>query len=507
MTSYLGVEPDHKKFALWAKKRDIFLNPDVAFLVPTKRMGLGVYALKPLKKGSTIISCPLASAISPYEKNVETSTSPSASAIAAAIPQSKSSSGGGSSGTLHNSVLVDNTLRVCLRLMSELSRPKSTMRPWLECCPRMPTHLFGLSQEVLERIDLHSAAQCTQWSNVGQQFTEINADALWERAQRIIAEYPDIWPADICTAELFAECLTQILSRNFHREEVPGQEGPYLLPGVDFVNHSFTQTNAEFTMHGGGRAHNLSFDVMALRDIAKGEQVYYNYGPISEARFFLEFQFLNEIGGNPHDALRFSWNALESLARATLDSNLDVLAPAPSAAAKAVTISSSSLASRIKKLQRLSLWNDEGLFVTAAAPVNPDDEAATAASSNETDPSEGTTSASVRTYKGFSSDLWNAVYLLTSIDDRAFEDIENTLSRHWECSKSVVKSPVVRNMKVLIGLRAGALSAALQKIEQALGDATFMATLAQPRHDAIRMLAQAHKREERILQTIVAALA
>jgi hypothetical protein len=502
MTSYLGVEPDHKKFATWAKKREIFLNPDVAFLVPTKRMGLGVYAIKPLKKGSTIISCPLASAISPYEKNVETSTSPSAGAIAAAIPQQKSASG--SSGTLHSSVLVDNTLRVCLRLMSELSRPKSTMRPWLECCPRMSTHLFGLSQEVLARIDLDKSSQCTQWSNVGQQYTEIGADALWERAQNIIAEYPDIWPADICTGELFVECLTQILSRNFHREEVPGQEGPYLLPGVDFVNHSFAQTNAEFTMHGGGRARGLSFDVMALRDIVKGEQVYYNYGPISEARFFLEFQFLNDAGGNPHDSLRFSWSAMETLARATLDSDLEVLAPAPSAAAKAVSISSSSLASRVKKLQRLSLWNDEGLFVMAAAPVNSDE--AASSNSNETDPSEGTTSASARTYKGFSSELWNAVYLLTSIDDQAFESLENSLSRHWECPKSIVKSPVVRNMKVFIGLRAAAVSNGIKKIEAALGDATYTAPLTQPKQDAMRMLAQAHKREERILQTIVAAL-
>lgn len=507
MTSYLGVEPDHKKFALWAKKRDIFLNPDVAFLVPTKKMGLGVYAIKPLKKGSTIISCPLASAISPYERSAD--SAPCAAAIAAAVPQQHHNQQSAASSELshNNAVLVDNTLRVCLRLMSELCRPKATMRPWLECCPRMSTHLFCLPQEVLERIDLNKSSPCTLWSNVGQQYSEIDADRLWERAHAVILEYPDIWPAALCTNELFTECLTQILSRNFHREEVPGQEGPYLLPGVDFVNHSFTQTNAEFTMHGGGRSKGLSFDVMALRDIAKGEQVYYNYGPISEARFCLEFQFLNDVGGNPHDALRFSWSAMETLARATLDSAPDASVAVSASAAKPVVVSSASLASRIKKLQRESLWNDEGIFVPVALPK--DDEAAQSSptTANEIDPSDGTTSASVRTYKGVSSELWNAVYLLTSVDDATFEGLESTLARHWECPKSVVKSPVVRNMKIFVGLRAAALAKAVQKIEAALGDTAFMESLTKPRQDAIRLLSQAHLREDRILQTIVEALA
>lgn len=480
-TTFLGIQPDHKKFAQWAKKRGIFLNPDVAFLVPTKRMGLGVYALKPLKKGSTIISCPLSSAISPYETAVV--ESPSAAAIAAAMP-AQPPHGGESSAA----AIVDNTLKVCLRLMAELCRPQSCMRPWLECCPRMPAHLFGLPQRLMARMGLESSSPAMRWSNVGQQLTEVNADGLWERAQQVMERNTAVWPPQLCTQDLFVECLTQVLSRNFHREEVRGQEGPYLLPGVDFVNHSFTHTNASFTMHGGGRARSLSFDVMALRDIAKGEQVYYNYGPISEARFFVEFQFLNEAEGNPHDQLRFSFDTLTTLAQATLEAGVPSGGP---------TI---DVASRMHALQRQALWNDEGIFVEPrlAANLAEGENGNSAAAS-------GTTAASSQTFLGVSGDLWNAVYLLTCINDEVFEGLQSKLSRHWECPKS---KAVIQIMRTFMNLRWAAVSSAVEAVHGALADDAFSGdvSMTPPRLEAVQTLERVLKKEADMLQSITAGL-
>ncbi|KAG5464282.1 hypothetical protein LSCM1_00463 [Leishmania martiniquensis] len=296
---YLGKKPSPIAFAKFAKKQDIFLHPDVAFLVPTKTMGLGVFAARPLPAGTVVISCPEASGVSPYMK--EAATSPCVAALHA------------TPAAMADAVLFD-----VLVLMAELGRPNSLWRPWLEACPRMEHHFFDLTSGQAAALGMESVMPGNKgalWEAsrvagdtsdgalvtlglasvtcVAQALGELRVMQRWATAQTIMAAFPGIWPAGVASYSLFSEALSQVFSRNFHREEVPGREGPYLLPGLDILNHSFTP-NTIFDVRGGGRKHATAFSVITTRAVQKGEQVYGCYGRIGAARFAIEFQFLSK---------------------------------------------------------------------------------------------------------------------------------------------------------------------------------------------------------------------
>mmetsp|Transcript_47163 Transcript_47163/g.54641 ORF Transcript_47163/g.54641 Transcript_47163/m.54641 type:complete len:492 (+) Transcript_47163:38-1513(+) len=439
----LGSQPDPKKFAKWAKERNIFLHPDVAYLVPTKTMGSGVYAMRPIKKGSTVVTCPLASCLNPYETRVTLSP-------CITILEKLRSEG------------LDTVSTLCLRLMAELSRHASLVRPWLECCPRMDDHIFDLPQETIQRLlqAVHNG-HVFAWSNVGQQYEELNVEGLWTRVKGAMDLYPSIWPPSNpnCSKGGFYQALAQIWSRNFHREEVKGQEGPYMLPGIDLINHNFKHCNTDFTMHGGGRSRELTFDVMANRDIQKGEQIYCNYGNMIEARFFLEFQFINGVAPpaedsaaiiasahNPHDALRFSRAALASLCAAVSSTTSDALS---------FTELRQRNEKRLSLLHDFSLIIDEGLFVKPIAKEEASSDIVSA------DVESCVASPSVE----IPQDLWNIVYVLTCLDDSEFNDTKSKLTRHWRCPKSAA---LMRNLATALRLRLDGVMANLQAVEEVL---------------------------------------
>lgn len=301
-TSYLGKNPSPQAFAKYAKKHDIFLHPDVAFLVPTKTMGMGVFTARPLPVGTVVISCPEASGISPYMKDA--ATSPCVTVLHA------------SPAAMEDAALFD-----ALVLLSELCRPTSPWRPWLEACPRMDHHLFdltpaqaaalGVSPVAADALEASAADRSSSSSNdschmncscalslssltsVAQALHELRVGERWDAAQQIVASAPEVWPPEKTTFTLFCDCLAQVFSRNFHREELAGREGPYLLPGLDILNHSFV-ANTTFEVRGGGRKHATAFTVVTTRAVKKGEQVYGCYGRIGAARFAVEFQFITK---------------------------------------------------------------------------------------------------------------------------------------------------------------------------------------------------------------------
>jgi hypothetical protein len=299
-TSFLGKNPSPQAFAKFAKKHDIFLHPDVAFLVPTKTMGMGVFAARPLPAGAVVISCPEASGVSPYMKDAATSP---CVAVLHAVP----------------SAMKDAVLFDVLVLMAELCRPNSLWRPWLETCPRMEHHLFDLTpaqaaalgvrpveksgerKKGSDAISDGASSRSNSWLELGlpaltgvaQALEELRVMERWATAQAITASAPAVWPAEAVTFNLFCDCLAQVFSRNFHREELAGREGPYLLPGLDILNHSFT-ANTTFEVRGGGRKHATAFTVVTTRAVKKGEQIYGCYGRIGAARFAVEFQFVTK---------------------------------------------------------------------------------------------------------------------------------------------------------------------------------------------------------------------
>ncbi|RNF14696.1 uncharacterized protein Tco025E_05768 [Trypanosoma conorhini] len=421
---------DHSPEALrkWAKKHGIFLHPDVAFLVPTKTMGFGVFARKPLCVGSVIVSCPFATCISPYTEQT-TFESPCVKALA----------------EMH---LTDNVLFVVLRLMAEAVRPSSPWMPWLRACPRMPDHffdttlagpVFGLTAGA-DTGEAPVAAAPLSWTGPSQQLREVDVAARWDAAQEVIRRYPEHWPQKRATFELFCECLAQVFSRNFHREEIAGREGPYLLPCLDIINHSAT-ANARFEIRGGGRKHPMEFCVVAARELCRGEQVFCSYGRIGASRFAVEFQFVTESIAR-EDMLRFSVDVI-----AEMTSALTSLGVEPSAATVA---DSGAIRRRIEWLQRLGILCDEGFYVSRLPPAGElrgDKMPAAAAKEIQT--------------------LFNVFYLMT-VGASKFDNLTHAINREWRAERT---PELVALVLRVLGMRAEAANAQLAAAELHLAEA------------------------------------
>ncbi|PWV14795.1 hypothetical protein C3747_33g201 [Trypanosoma cruzi] len=449
MSICFGADYSPEAVGKWAKKCGIFLHPDVAFLVPTKTMGFGVFARKPLKAGSVIVSCPFARCISPYAEKTSVE-SPCVKALA----------------EMH---ITDNVLFVVLRLMAEAVRPLSPWMPWLSACPRMPNHffdvaavgpVFGLAPSA-DTGKAPTAGVPLTWTGVSQQLHDLNLEGRWSAAQEVIRRHPEHWPEEKATFELFCECLAQVLSRNFYREEIEGREGPYLIPCLDIINHSFT-ANGKFEVRGGGRKHPMEFCVVAAREICRGEQVFCSYGRIGASRFVVEFQFVTDSIVK-EDMLRFSVDVIAEMTLALISLESESLSS---------VVDLANIRRRIEWLQRLGILFDEGFYVSrlpSAAAGGGDLPASTA--------------KEIQT-------LFNVFYLLT-VGASTFENLIRSINREWQVER---KREVVTLVLRLLAMRAEGARAQLAAAEVHFAEA--------PHHARRKMLQMSLNSELEMIQLL-----
>lgn len=354
-------------FLKWAKQRDIFVHPDVDAFHSTPEMGgVGVFARKSLPAGTVVLSTPCTAAISPYSE-------PHPRLPSITVLQTCS----GEDGSALPLARRDPVLVVILRLMAECCRGKSSLfHPWLQHCPNMCVHLFDLSvveKQVLgittgdsEEGEGSTNLQYARWTGVSQQLRELRIEERWSLAQQeVISVHPDIWPPQKATFALFCRCVAHVFSRNFHREEMVGREGPYLLPGLDFLNHS-EPPNTKFEVRGGGRKHGTTFTVVTSDTVKAGEQVFATYGSIGSSRFAVEFQFLSS-DIVLKDLCRFSCEQLIDMAVHLLVSETESNAVDSGQKSPNYKMDFSNLykevSRRVEILQRLGLLYDEGLYL------------------------------------------------------------------------------------------------------------------------------------------------
>lgn len=437
MSVRFGVDRSPDAFGTWAKRRGLFFHPDVAFGVPTKTMGLGVFARRALKAGSVVASCPLSSCISPFTER-HTFELPCTRALAAAR-------------------VTDNVLYVVLCLMAETLRPSSPWLPWLKTCPRMPNHFFDFAA-VGDVFGFHAGDTNTTpatvtasltWTGPSQQLRDLKVEERWGVAQEVMRRHPEHWPEERATFSLFCECLAQVLSRNFHREEIEGREGPYLIPALDIFNHSF-EASGKFEICGGGRKHPMNFCVIAARDICCGEQIFCSYGRIGAARFAVEFQFLTE-SVLKEDMLRFSVDViLEMTAALHLSGTMGSL-PA---------VDLATIGKRVEWLQRLGFLFDEGFYVSRLPSPDAGRDALPAPLAKE-----------IQT-------LFNVFYLMT-VGAAEFEALVHTINRDWQATRTAAVVAVVS--------RVLAMRAEAAQLQLAAAEARFAGDQQQARRRLMQM--------------------
>jgi hypothetical protein len=423
---------DAYTFHKWAKEVGLFLHPSVSVLVPVPGMGVGIVAQHAIEKGATIVMCPQHVAMSPNDALAGPGAHRASPAVAllqthlrrAAFP-----------------AVADST-RTTLRLMSEVCRRHSSpWAPWVAALPIMEPALWELPAD---------AAAAFAGSDCGQVIQDHPLHDQWELVKPFV-EGPGAaaFPAPLNTKQVFLHCAAQVLSRNFHiehRDEEGGGQGPFLVPGVDLINHGAPGTaNVTFRLHGGNRKE-LTFCVVSLRDIKAGEQILYDYGDLPSARFIVEFQFNpsrpvdakgrpSQLQPTAHDTVRFSQPALAALCAA------------------AAGLDPADTARRVKALDSWNLIFREGAFLqwrspaAAAGAVAVEREATAGAAA----PTAAASSSSVSVTDGMSAEakadalaeaaaaaaetdveLWNAIALLT-LPSKDFDGANG--QRWWRCDR------------------------------------------------------------------------
>ena len=270
----------------WAKRVGLVVHPSIE-VANTKTMGLGVVAVRAVKVGETLFSCPHSAYIAPSDEDIP--GCPAARLIASRRPY------------------IDDYTRVVLRVLAEQARlPRSPWKAWLQCISPLDHSILVCAIEELHEL---------RGSSVYAQLSEMNIGGRWDAVKQFVAENPEVWPS--ASKDSFSRCAALVSSRNFHIEERQ-RPGPFLLPGIDFINHSFTAHNVRFVLRGTS-----TFDVVSSKDIAPGQQILHNYGELSDARFLVEFGFLPKA--NPFDCARFSKVQLANIACAVSDMAKEVV--------------------------------------------------------------------------------------------------------------------------------------------------------------------------------------
>lgn len=377
-------------FLKWAKKKGIFIHPDVDPLRPTADMGgVGVFAKKFLPAGTVVLETPLSAAISPYSDPhpcipsvaVLRSAPPPPPPTTASSSSSSSNKNNGGSQATRSLMSRDAMLAVVLQLLAEVSMKKrSSFYPWLLHCPPMRAHLFHLTPEEkeifgvgsTEPLSLASSSRIRRWSGLAQQLMEMRVEERWNEALRdYILPHPDVWAVKHANFQNFCLCLAHVSSRNFHRDELTGREGPYLLPGLDFLNHS-AAPNTNFEVRGGGRKHETSFTVVTNTVTKAGEQIFASYGSIGTARFAVEFQFISPDAVQKN-LCRFSCEQLgEMAALLVLQQRSGKTENGELKEKEDIEEVLKDTTQRVELLQRIGLLFDEGLYLKGGGGIDVD---------------------------------------------------------------------------------------------------------------------------------------
>eukprot|EP00727_Mastigamoeba_balamuthi_P009994 m51a1_g5617 hypothetical protein (451) ;mRNA; r:754767-756264 len=109
----------------------------------------------------------------------------------------------------------------------------------------------------------------------------------------IAKQRPLWWPASCTSYDAFRRAAAIVETRCFQQ----GDDGPYLVPIVDFFNHSSAAPHVTVD-HVTSAGSEVCFAVKTTRDVAKGDQVFNTYGSgLSAAELLLRYGFFDMSRG------------------------------------------------------------------------------------------------------------------------------------------------------------------------------------------------------------------
>ncbi|KAI8094076.1 hypothetical protein BDF21DRAFT_331545 [Thamnidium elegans] len=274
-----NFEEQGKVFCQWLESNGATLNKDIAIKdYRSEGAGRGVVATNDIKEGDLLFSLPrniLLSQLTTSLKDLD--------------------------GIGKEYLELPGWSPLILSLMYESQKQDSFWKPYFDVLPRnFSTPMFWDQQDLKELNGTDIV------SKIGKE----DAEATYERdIKPIVEKYSDIFDKNVHNLDLYHLCGSLIMSYSFNdelqkaekeekeeedseeeEEEEEEEQGLIsMVPMADLLNHKTGYNNARLFHEQD------SLQMKAIKDVAKGEQIYNTYGDLCNADLLRKYGFVDDV--------------------------------------------------------------------------------------------------------------------------------------------------------------------------------------------------------------------
>eukprot|EP00308_Calcidiscus_leptoporus_P000990 CAMPEP_0119357758 /NCGR_PEP_ID=MMETSP1334-20130426/6086_1 /TAXON_ID=127549 /ORGANISM="Calcidiscus leptoporus, Strain RCC1130" /LENGTH=539 /DNA_ID=CAMNT_0007372075 /DNA_START=81 /DNA_END=1700 /DNA_ORIENTATION=+ len=217
-------------------------------------------------------------------------------------------------------------LRVALFLLRECAQGgDSEWAPYLQSLPTDFETLEFWEQDELEQ--LRGTCLYTEIARLTDAQGQLVGPArvMWDKSiAPIVLGAPELWPQ--ANRSAFLRACAAVRTRGFF-DSADGGSGPYLLPAIDLLNHARAHTATSLVIErgegcGSGSGGELTFSMVAERDICAGEEVTHTYDDLDNTQLLLTYGFVASADEAPLAATaRISIDVLVDACEAVRDAD------------------------------------------------------------------------------------------------------------------------------------------------------------------------------------------
>jgi hypothetical protein len=203
--------------------------------------------------------------------------------------------------------VVPAKVLLAVHLLSEVLRPDSWWRPFLNVLPSELHTLLFYSPAELDEMQCVGAGACEFMERLTEYKSELAA--IHKKLYRYLARH---FPSGAFTLERFSWAYATVLARAFHinvtdvyatslRGDDPSAVGatPILVPFGDLINHGNSNPPLQFAYEYDDPSQSLVLN--ADRAYSAGEQVYISYGLMTNSDLLLNYGFV--LPDNEYDTV------------------------------------------------------------------------------------------------------------------------------------------------------------------------------------------------------------
>ncbi|CAJ0647457.1 3085_t:CDS:10 [Entrophospora sp. SA101] len=179
---------------------------------------------------------------------------------------------------------INHWFPLILCMMYESQKENSLWKPYFDILPKQfETPMFWTEEELTE----------LQGTGVIDKIGKADSEkGFYEHLLPIIQSKPNVFKPDVHNINLFHQIGSLIMSNAFNEENGNGGDNKIsivMIPMADMLNHKTGYNNARLYQHKGS-----SLQMIAIKKIKKGEQIFNTYGDLCNADLLRKYGFVDD---------------------------------------------------------------------------------------------------------------------------------------------------------------------------------------------------------------------